>query len=529
MANLGVTPTTRSVNRNKRRTSNAHKEHVGVALVKYSENAFVLNIDDYYNIHTPYLPDSTTTSFSSSMSTILADPCLISPIPRIGAINPNIVDYELIARHLDERFIVNLGFPYCFHSQDSKKICSEDELVDRLMVHSYNDRIENKTNNRHTGFYSYRFIKNDLKGVVGYMNALRVVHNQEPIQEYLFNNAIPIVADWPGQFYIHKAIAHRYLLNNETISSFVTSFLPMIGPLHVSLNARELIFVQNLVLFNDVYKGVFGAKKKSLGNNPQLWRIDRIFHIMRMAWLEIADVVYLKFSRNCKNIEFLYLTDLLRNLIPLALDIYTIHHREDDWTAYEEAYVFYWMETNHPMFNMIVNNLDSLSDSPVEIVHSIIRRCTSKFFTAEQLQMEVHCIFQNRKGYEVSDRHLPRGFVTAKKPSIVALCDYVHCRNSNYSVDGIVLACGHGYHNHCLQICQFKCLICLEYLNDKIIENVNALMKSLKKKLDEKEPDVEDVGIIDDDNSDNTNDVVGDIPEDLLELENAKESFLKIS
>ncbi|CAG8783734.1 23704_t:CDS:2 [Gigaspora margarita] len=105
--------------------------------------------------------------------------------------------------------------------------------------------------------------------------------------------------------------------------------------------------------------------------------------------------------------------------------------------------------------------------------------------------------------YEVSDRYLLRGFVTVKKPSIVALCDYVHCKNSNYSVDGIVLACGH--------------------------ENVNALMKSLKKKLDEKEPDLEDIGTIIDDNSDNANDIVDDIPEDLLELENAKESFLKIS
>ncbi|RIB14624.1 hypothetical protein C2G38_2194554 [Gigaspora rosea] len=143
MANLGVTLTAKLVNHNKRRTSNAHEEHVGVALVKHSENAFVLNIDDYHNIHTPYQPDTTTTSF-----------------------------------HQESRVA---------------KKCSEDELIDRLM--------------------------NNLKGVVGYMNALQVVHNQEPMQEYLFNNAIPIIADWPSYFYIRKAIAHWYLLNNETIPS----------------------------------------------------------------------------------------------------------------------------------------------------------------------------------------------------------------------------------------------------------------------------------------------------------------------
>ncbi|CAG8800561.1 45280_t:CDS:2, partial [Gigaspora margarita] len=176
----------------------------------------------------------------------------------VNPINPKIIDYELIARHLDKRFIVNLGVPYYFHSQDSKKICFEDELIDKLTVHSYNDRIENKTNNQHIwDSILFDFIKNNLKGVVGYINVLRVVHNQELMQEYLFNNSIPIIADWLGQFYIRKAIAHQYLLNNETIPSFVTSFLPMMGPLHISLNARELIFVQNSVLFNDVHKGIF--------------------------------------------------------------------------------------------------------------------------------------------------------------------------------------------------------------------------------------------------------------------------------
>jgi len=117
-----------------------------------------------------------------------------------------------------------------------------------------------------------------------------------------------------------------------------------------------------------------------------------------MAWVDIVDAVYLKFGYTCKNIEFLYLTDLLGNLIPLVLDIYAIHHRGGNWLAYEEACmrcwndlflrfdrrnykraplmffsdIFYWMETNHPMFHMFTNHLASLSDCPVEIIHSII-------------------------------------------------------------------------------------------------------------------------------------------------------------
>ena len=117
-----------------------------------------------------------------------------------------------------------------------------------------------------------------------------------------------------------------------------------------------------------------------------------------MAWVDIVDAVYLKFGYTCKNIEFLYLTDLLGNLIPLVLDVYVIHHRGGNWLAYEEACmhcwsdlflwfdrrnykhaplmffsdIFYWIETNHLMFHMFTNHLTSLSDCPVEIIHSII-------------------------------------------------------------------------------------------------------------------------------------------------------------
>ena len=53
-------------------------------------------------------------------------------------------------------------------------------------------------------------------------------------------------------------------------------------------------------------------------------------------------------------------------------------------------------------------------------------------------------------GYEVTDHHLPRGFVTSKKPSISVLCDSIHCDRTHDLYNGNVLACGHCYHNHFL-------------------------------------------------------------------------------
>jgi len=163
------------------------------------------------------------------------------------------------------------------------------------------------------------------------------------MRTYLAEYAIPIVADWPGQLYIRKAIAQRLLVNNPTIPQYISSFLPIMGPLHVSLNARELVFLKNSFLFNDIYKGIFGVRK-ILGKKPQPWRIDLILHIVRMAWFDIVDTVYLKFGYMCKNIEFLYMTDLLSNLIPLVLDVYAVHHRGGDWSAYEEACMRCWSD-----------------------------------------------------------------------------------------------------------------------------------------------------------------------------------------
>jgi hypothetical protein len=355
------------------------------------------------------------------MATILANPCPIPAISRHGALNLKVVDSELIARHLDRWFIVNLGVSYHDRMQDNRtKECPDEELVDKLTSHSYNDRLTSSYRHIRNSIL-FDLVENQLKGVDGYMSALQNVYDRKPMQVYLSNYVIPLVADWPGQFFIRKAIAQRFLLKDERIPEFVTSFLPIMGPLHVSLNARELVFLQNSFLFNDIYKGIFGSRK-TLGKKPRPWRIDLILHVVRMAWLDIVDAVFSKFGRACKNIEFLYLTDLLSNLIPLVLDVYAVHHRQGDWPAYEEACmrcwsdlflrfdrrnykraplmffsdVFYWMEIGHPMIDMITNNLASLSDRPVEIAHYIIRRRTAKFSTAQQLQSETRFIFQQR-------------------------------------------------------------------------------------------------------------------------------------
>ncbi|RIB09232.1 hypothetical protein C2G38_2044497 [Gigaspora rosea] len=331
------------------------------------------------------------------MATIVANPCLTLAIPRNQVLNPKIVDGELIIRNIDKRFIVNLGVPYYKYIKNCiKRKYTNIELLEKLTLHSYDDRLAEKKSERHIkNCILFNFVERGLKGIEGYLDSLQTVYKQEPMQEYFSKFAIPVIADWPGQFYIHKAIQQKALLDNPNIPEFVMAFLPMIGPLHVSLNARELVFKKNAFLFNNIYKSVFGIRK-----------------------------------------------DL---------------------------------------------------------------------------------------GYEITDRHLPRGFVTSKKPNIFAICDSIHCNTPYDLSNGSVLACGHGYHSYCLQNQQFKCFICLDYLQNEIRKNTDALIKSLTKSLGanlSKEDIEEDKG---DDKDPNEIHEISDNVMVERQLEDAKKLFFEIN
>ncbi|RIB19126.1 hypothetical protein C2G38_2182720 [Gigaspora rosea] len=493
MANIGITTTSRTVNRKKKKISETHEEYVRDDLIEYLNNALILNIDDYHNIHVQQQPRTTATSLPTHMATIVANPCLTLAIPRNQVLNPKIVDGELIIRNIDKRFIVNLGVPY----------------------YNYDDRLAEKKSERHIkNCILFDFVERGLKGIEGYLDSLQT----------------------------------KALLDNPNIPEFVMAFLPMMGPLHVSLNARELVFKKNAFLFNDIYKSIFGIRK-DLGKKPRPWRIDLILYIVHLVWFEIDDFIFSKFGYACKNIEFLYLTNLFNNLVPLVLNVYAYIIEKET-------------ETNHPIINFIINHLATLSDSPVEIFHSIIRQRTSKFSTGEQLRIAAHTAYQQRHdndfqqqfvrsekypyspkqlhmlsqkctiyllelftkiyriydissfiisssnniniyklsslGYEITDRYLPRGFVTSKKPNIFAICDSIHC-NTPYDLS-----------------------------NGSIRKNTDALIKSLTKSLGENlsKKDIEE-----DKGDDKDPNEIHEISDDVMverQLEDAKKLFFEM-
>ncbi|CAG8853406.1 6195_t:CDS:1, partial [Gigaspora margarita] len=239
MTNLGISTIARTVEHKKKQISDVHEKYVDSALIRCSENAIVLNIDDYYNIHVLHQPNTTATSQPTHIVSILLNPCSTPAILRNMVINSKVVDYELIIKHLEERFITNLGISYHNrnHMLNYIKNHTDDELIDILTMHSYNDRLANKKSEYHIkNAILVNFVEGDLKRMDHYIKALKVIYGHESISMYIFNHAIPIITDWSGQIQIRKAIAQQILAGNMTILSFVTAFLPIMGPLHVFLN-----------------------------------------------------------------------------------------------------------------------------------------------------------------------------------------------------------------------------------------------------------------------------------------------------
>ena len=195
MANVGMATTFKTVNQQKRRISNMYKKDAEGALSQYLNNALVLNVDDYHNIHVPHQPTTTATSRPTHMTTILMNPCPIPAIPYNSVVNPKFIDSDLLIKHLNERFIVNLGVLYHDRTR-SANACTDEELIDRLVSHSYNNRLTEKKDDRHIrNSVLVDFTENKLKDMDGYLKALKIVYDQEPILEYLSNYAISVVAD----------------------------------------------------------------------------------------------------------------------------------------------------------------------------------------------------------------------------------------------------------------------------------------------------------------------------------------------
>ena len=195
---------------------------------------------------------------------------------------------------------------------------NEFDQIESLTIHIYNDNIvERKDERSMKGLQLVGFKEQHLHSVRDYVNALKLILTINGKTLHLNNRVAPIVADWPGQIFIRKA------LYTESLSREIEAFLPILGPLHLSLNSREQILLIHHSFFENLFHFVFG-KKKILAKKPRPWRINLLLELARNERIKIKKEILNKFGQTCKDIEYRTAIDLLDNLVLATLDIYAV-------------------------------------------------------------------------------------------------------------------------------------------------------------------------------------------------------------
>ena len=88
-------------------------------------------------------------------------------------------------------------------------------------------------------------------------------------EDYINHFVAPFPGDWPIQFFMRQFVYNTVSISLLTVSKNV---IPLIGPLHISLNSRECVLNISHKVFADLYSFLFrtkaklAKKKKKLGD-----------------------------------------------------------------------------------------------------------------------------------------------------------------------------------------------------------------------------------------------------------------------
>jgi hypothetical protein len=376
---------------------------------------FCFNVDDYHSIHGWRDPATTTLSTAIHMATCVSKKIEYGAVPSIyngiHIHNPNNIEAHKINYHLIHKFKGIFDYSYNVRkmswNSSSLQNLNEFDRVELLTIHFYNALIAERQNDRSMkGTRIVNIQQKDLHSLNDYIEVLLSISKIENLSNYLKNNIIPVVADWPGQLFIRKAITK---LQNQGLNNIIKNFVPLIGPLHVSLNSREQVVLIHWEFFNKMFHSIFGPNKV-LAQKPKPWRINLLLDLADKGWKKISSVILNKFPNNCKDIEYRMVIDLLDNLIPATLDIYAILFRSGSFNEYLETLFriwtftlrwkrknynkaplaflsdyFYWKENNHLFADVIESHLVNFNDYYVENIHSQIRANTTSLDSANAI------------------------------------------------------------------------------------------------------------------------------------------------
>src|SRR3990170_3511187 len=138
LANIGLSVSRRTVNRQKTLISEDHQYTVNDYCLQNIENMFILNIDDYHNIHRRNQPNLVKTHETNHFITILlnSNPNILKipyySLDNIPIHNPKGVDSELIINYINIKYMSKLGRSYYQQNEIWKQYLFNDSYKNKL-------------------------------------------------------------------------------------------------------------------------------------------------------------------------------------------------------------------------------------------------------------------------------------------------------------------------------------------------------------------------------------------------------------
>ena len=432
LRNLGIVAHPKTVNILTKLSSSTHTSHV----VAFIENAIksrqflIFCIDDYHNIHTQHRPETKTQTQVVHMSTLL-----LKVFPEIQAV-PQMGFNDMLPKcpveipdvknsisnnisSLSKTYVENMP------SWALSKYFDPEAERQRLLIHDY-QQTENQQIRCMDNTKLVDSIELPLKSVENALTAINKMLSSG-LEIYLKDFIAAFVGDWPMQYFIRQLVYS----SAPSVPAALKNVVPLIGPLHISLNARECVLLNFHDGFADLYAFIFGTNAK-LAKKPKPWRISLLLEVIYGGWTLIRDIILSVFYKS-KDVQFLTLLNLLDNYIPMVLSIYSIAFKCNKFELYFQSLLhcwvmfvifrrrhynkallialstfLHWQGNATAMFETIRQHLPAFDEYPVENFHSVLRKHTRETDTADEI---------SRKAKEIdASKHELHSFQSAFVP-----------------------------------------------------------------------------------------------------------------
>ena len=233
-------------------------------------------IDDYHNIHTKHRPETKTQTQAVHMTTLL-----LEVFPNIKAVPKS--EINLLPVHP-----VEINRLKVFTSDNVHHVLKTyaESMPDWIVAKYFDAEAERQ-----------RLLIHDYQQTE--IQPMRSMDNTKLVDSI----ELPLKSSENVLTAVEKILSGVLEIYSPSLPAVLKNIIPLIGPLHISLNARECVLLMFHPIFADLYASLFGKKP---------WRISLLLEVIYGGWTLVRDMILSVFGK-CKDVEFLTLVNLVDN------------------------------------------------------------------------------------------------------------------------------------------------------------------------------------------------------------------------